>query len=517
MSTRPAPSATRGDITLQPAYFTSSLFVNPLREDIARLIRAYAEAYLAKVTTTGSVSTHNLAAQAEEGRPSRQSSVLGEPTTDQPGEDAMNTGETSTPAPEPFVPASLSPDAVHLNPNPLDITGTSVHPQPFALFKQLWRSQGWCWFHFKVFDGRARERFLNVVLRLFSEYFADEVNPLAQVVALFGMYTFFSTQPTGIDSSSAAPLPGPSLFRVRHIGLSYDTYNHLLTLPTQLTTPQLSPLALYVSYLLSNLLEKDAFHIYPHSSLKTRYTLPREWFQEDTETPLETDVAADGQSQKAPKKKGRPGKRDRAKKSREALVQLDRWLDKSTYAFPDPPAAGDGTFFPVAIAGEGGGKGKRTTHTLISHPPTTSLMMYEMQKMEYFQAVDEGTSARNMTPDTDINSTDTPVGQTHASGVDSEACNPELEREKEKEALRRANEAMLARLKKIDEMAAEQGLEVGGEGGEMTGLERVERAVKELRKGSGSGRQGGILNLVEGAGVEHHEGRNGTDVAMDMG
>ena len=44
----------------------------------------------------------------------------------------------------------------------------AVHPQPFALFKQLWSSQGWCWFHFKVFDGRARESFLSVVLRLFS-------------------------------------------------------------------------------------------------------------------------------------------------------------------------------------------------------------------------------------------------------------------------------------------------------------------------------------------------------------
>jgi hypothetical protein len=65
------------------------------------------------------------------------------------------------------------------------------------------------------------------------------------------------------------------------------------------------------------------------------------------------------------------------------------------------------------------------------------------------------------------------------------------------DALEHANLAVLARLKKIDEMAAEKGMEVGGEGGELTGLGRVERAVRELR----SGGKGGILGLSEGAGT----------------
>jgi hypothetical protein len=65
------------------------------------------------------------------------------------------------------------------------------------------------------------------------------------------------------------------------------------------------------------------------------------------------------------------------------------------------------------------------------------------------------------------------------------------------EALERANMAVLARLKKIDAMAAEKGMEVGGEGGELTGLGRVERAVGELRVGD----KGGILGLSEGAGT----------------
>ena len=50
MSTDPAPSVARGDITLQPSYFTSSLFVNPLRQDIVRLIQTYAHAYLHPVS-----------------------------------------------------------------------------------------------------------------------------------------------------------------------------------------------------------------------------------------------------------------------------------------------------------------------------------------------------------------------------------------------------------------------------------------------------------------------------------
>ncbi len=51
-------------------------------------------------------------------------------------------------------------------------------------------------------------------------------------------------------------------------------------------------------------------------------------------------------------------------------------------------------------------------------------------------------------------------------------------------------------------MAAEKGLEVGGEGGEKTGLARVEKAVEELRQGTGVGASGGILGLLEGAGMD---------------
>lgn len=150
MSTEPAPTTLRGEITLQPSYFTSSLYVYPLREDISLLTQAFSERYI-----------------------------------------------------------------------------QSARKSPFALFKTIWNEQGWTWLHFKVFDARAREKFLEVTLRLFAGMFLQSSigwnsfkhpteravassHPMAKVVALFGMYTFFYSQP----STST-----PSLHSIKHIAL----------------------------------------------------------------------------------------------------------------------------------------------------------------------------------------------------------------------------------------------------------------------------------------------------------
>lgn len=45
MSTAPEPSASRGEITLQPSYFTSSLYVNPLRQDLTALIDLFTKQF----------------------------------------------------------------------------------------------------------------------------------------------------------------------------------------------------------------------------------------------------------------------------------------------------------------------------------------------------------------------------------------------------------------------------------------------------------------------------------------
>ncbi|KAH0838180.1 hypothetical protein J3R83DRAFT_6431 [Lanmaoa asiatica] len=45
MSVAPSPSSSRGEIILQPAYFTSSAFVHPARADVERLIQEYSQQY----------------------------------------------------------------------------------------------------------------------------------------------------------------------------------------------------------------------------------------------------------------------------------------------------------------------------------------------------------------------------------------------------------------------------------------------------------------------------------------
>lgn len=103
-----APSASRGEIVLQPTYFTSSIFVNALRDDINSLVLIYYHQY------------------------------------------------------------------------------TNTRPaNPFSLFKALWSSQGWKWMHFKVFDNRARESFLNVTLRLFLGMLSTH-SYLIHLLTLFG-------------------------------------------------------------------------------------------------------------------------------------------------------------------------------------------------------------------------------------------------------------------------------------------------------------------------------------------
>lgn len=123
MPTSPVPSVARGDITLQPSYFTSSLFVTPLREDIAQLVQIFAQAYF---------------------QPSLQNGVQGEEDT------VMLPDEASA--------------STYLN----------ASQQPFAYFKRLWTNYGWSWLHFKVFDGRARESFVRVVFRCFSGAYCNE-------------------------------------------------------------------------------------------------------------------------------------------------------------------------------------------------------------------------------------------------------------------------------------------------------------------------------------------------------
>ncbi|ETW86933.1 hypothetical protein HETIRDRAFT_240617, partial [Heterobasidion irregulare TC 32-1] len=254
MSLTPSPSTGRGDLILQPSYFTSSLFVNPYRADVQRLLDLYAAEY-------------------------------------------------APPAP------------------------------PFALFKRVWKSQGWLWMHLKVFDDRSREAFLRVATRLFVERLVETEPPFTRAVALFALYIFYSTQPA--DAC-------PALYMLRHVDIAVDTYTSLLSLPAALR-PEFEPLAPYATHVLKKLLAAKAFYILPPSTLHpyNPRTLPREIFVPDDPSPAPSGASTPAPAPaptlppaptpiptapQPPKKRGRPSHADRLKKTRDAVASIDRWL-----------------------------------------------------------------------------------------------------------------------------------------------------------------------------------------------
>jgi hypothetical protein len=302
------------------------------------------------------------------------------------------------------------------------------------------------------------------------EQIAEHVQPIRRLVALFGLYTFYFTQPLDsriplysirhIDIALGECLPGfdrPSNLTIYLI----DQFELLMAMPRTIP-PMLAP---YASQVLSALTNAKVFYILPVSKIGpyNPRVLPREVYVEDVDemaerdpltAPLESEVdpqmpglnstGEDAVTTKVPKKKGRPSKRDIAKRAKEAVAGLDRWLERTD---------------SVGQVARGGGAGpsRARGQALLSHAPTASRANYGVQKARVLGALLER----------------------EGNGV---------------EALERANLEVLGRLKKIDAMAAERGMEVGGEGGELTGLGRVERAAGELAKG-------GILGLSQGAGV----------------
>lgn len=208
-------------------------------------------------------------------------------------------------------------------------------------------------------------------------------------------------------------------------------------------------------YILSQLIQ--AFYILPASNLGpfNPRELPREIFTRDIDEEPTGDVG------KLPrKKKGRPTKRDKRVKAIKALQQVDKWLERNSVPSRQTSAAST----PGLGPGHDSDNPSLATHVLMSNPPIATLNIYRTQKMQLLDAI----------------ATDLGTGG--------------------KEALKKANEAVLMRLKKLDRIAAEKGLELGSEGGERTGLERVEKAMAELEREEGP--RGGILGLLDGGGVD---------------
>lgn len=159
------------------------------------------------------------------------------------------------------------------------------------------------------------------------------------------------------------------------------------------------------------------------------------------------------------KKKGRPSKRDKAKKAKDAVIALDRWLEKNTYTYPEETTehgSSTGTFTSSAAP--------KTTHTLISHPPSGSRAIYAVEKTRLLNVLDPPSGDPVAIPsDSDVASGST-GDMSHPLALSAHVMDPnkrlfvsDAQGPLEREALARANEAVLARLKKIDEMAAERG------------------------------------------------------------
>ena len=142
-----------------------------------------------------------------------------------------------------------------------------------------------------------------------------------------------------------------------------------------------------------------------------------------------------GDASATARKRGRPSRRDKQKRANQAATALETWL-RQEQACPGSDTPG--------LYGD--------DHNQVLASVSSSRDVYLVQKRVMLDVLTRDGSGR--------------------------------------EVLRTANEAVLRRLREIDEMAASQGLEVGGEGGERTGLARIENVVGQMEEGSG-----GILDI----------------------
>jgi hypothetical protein len=225
----------------------------------------------------------------------------------------------------------------------------------------------------------------------------------------------------------------------------------LLQLPAALTEAALLPFRDQATYVISCLLEKQIFRIIPPISMfaQNPRELPREIYVNQAMGVL-AGVLPDSstQSGKQKKKAGRPSKREQNRRAKAELDALKQWLDQT-----DPDINHD----------------TATDQTSSILPPVATANVYRELKrtlIETLAPVDDDATASN-----------------------------------HREAVITANQRVLERLRRIDALAAERGLEVGGAGGVHTGLIRVENAVRELQDQHGVGQRAGLLLVSEGAGL----------------
>ena len=279
-----------------------------------------------------------------------------------------------------------------------------------------------------------------------------------------GAYTFFATQPSTsvhtIHSTKHVPIAiGVSCCCRAFTSIDachVDHYEELMRFPLELEHV-MSFLKPTVTYILKWMVQEAVFTIIPASQLHSENprSLPREMINTEINAAVsDGDSIPDGSR----KKTGRPSKAEKQQRAKAALGHLDKWLEKSSY--PDEDDIEDPTSSARVLSRYNEAENdERTTHILLSQRPLLSLETYRKQKEEMLTLV--------------------PESNTEDDPIELASCR------------------VLTRLKEIDAVAAERGLEIGTEGGEKSGLGRVEKAMAER------GGFRGLLGLVDGAGLDN--------------
>ena len=121
-----------------------------------------------------------------------------------------------------------------LSSNPTDQTGTPPDCSSFAIFKSCWMSSDWSFMHLRCLDAIGRVAFLHVLHRIFlgecvcfvdgehpnfrrqraQSYWSSTLeaslsysNITMRLGALYGLYTFYMTQPTQLYKVTHMPVP----------------------------------------------------------------------------------------------------------------------------------------------------------------------------------------------------------------------------------------------------------------------------------------------------------------------
>ncbi|KAF8605890.1 hypothetical protein BDV93DRAFT_410797, partial [Ceratobasidium sp. AG-I] len=139
-----------------------------------------------------------------------------------------------------------------LSSNAADQTGIPPDCNSFAIFKTCWVSSNWSLMHLRCLDAIGRVAFLHVLHRMFLEASLSCSDNTMRLGALYGLYTFYMTQPTQLHKITHVPVP------------LVDDLLRLFQLPLNFEHPH----KLVATHLITTLISQKVFSISPRSDLR---------------------------------------------------------------------------------------------------------------------------------------------------------------------------------------------------------------------------------------------------------